>query len=282
LATIAQERPVHPRVLGTAPPVALTSILEVLRNPPSTMNMLPPDGIPRNGYSVVWFNYVRSLGAGPDQTRYFLIPGVEDVRLPDSCLRSLSPRARREYEAEERAQRAGSVTLEAFNGEEEASAIPYTAEAIEKGNMLLAVTDPSNSTLAIAGVVPDGVASVTITAANSKTVTATVTNNLFLALPPANGLTSLMDRLSRPSRPGVPAAVSLSRRAGRSSSRSPRRLQWRKLGSASSPSSNGAGRSWPSRDAWPATASGSQAIEDRAPRSITSGRCSPGAVSNTR
>ena len=156
--------------------------------------MLPPGGIPRSGYSVVWFNYVRALGTGPDRTRYFLIPGVEDVRLPAACLRSLSPSARREYEAEERAQRAGSVTLEAFNGEEEASAIPYTAQAIEDGNRLLAVTDASNSTLAIAGVVPDGVASVTITAANGKTATAPITNNLFLARPPAGGLKSLTVR----------------------------------------------------------------------------------------
>lgn len=170
------------------------SILEVLRNPQSATNMLPPGGIPRSGYSVVWFNYVRSLRADPNRTRYFLIPGIEDVRLPASCLRSLSPRARRAYEAEERAQRAGSVTLEAFNGEDEAAAMPYTAQAIEKGNILLAVTDPSNSTLAVADVVPDGVASVTITAASGKTMTAPVANNLLLALPPAGGLKSLTIR----------------------------------------------------------------------------------------
>jgi predicted transcriptional regulator of viral defense system len=40
----------------------------------------------------------------------------------------------RQYEAEERARRAGSVTLEAFNGEEESGAIPYTAQAIEHGD----------------------------------------------------------------------------------------------------------------------------------------------------
>jgi hypothetical protein len=170
------------------------SILEVLRNQQSATNMLPPGGIPRSGYSVVWLNYVRSLGAGPDRTRYFLIPGIEDVRLPASCLRSLSPPARRRYEAEERAQRGGSVTLEAFNGEDEAAAFPYTVEAIQKGATLLAVADPSNSTLAIASVVPDGVASVTITAASGKAITAPVTNNLALASPPAGGLKSLTIR----------------------------------------------------------------------------------------
>jgi hypothetical protein len=198
------------------------STLEVLRNPQSATTTLPPGGIPRSGYSVVWFNYVRSLGAGPNRTRYFLIPGIEDVRLPASCLRSLSPHARREHEAEEHAQRAGSVTLEAFNGEDEAAAFPYTVETIKNGNTLLAVTDPSNSTLAIADVVPDGIASVTITAASGKTTPAPVTNNLFLAPPPGR-LKSLTIRwyaadgsLIKTIRPGASSKVLLSL-AGRSS-----------------------------------------------------------------
>ena len=178
----------HPRLLSTAPPVALSSILEVLRRPRSSSDELPPGGIPQLGYSVVWFNYVHFLASGPDRTRYYLILGIEDVQLPAVCLRLLSPSARREYEAEARAGRAGTVTLEAFNGEEESAATVYTAQAIEDGETLLAATDPSNSTLAIASVVPDGVASVTITAANGKTATGTVTNNLLLARPPANGL----------------------------------------------------------------------------------------------
>lgn len=184
----------HPRLLSTAPPAALSSILEVLRRPRSSSVELPPGWIPRLGYSVVWFDYVHFLASGPDRTRYYLIPGIEDVHLPVACLRLLSPSARREYRAEARAGRAGSVTLEAFNGEGESAAAVYTAQAIEDGETLLAATDPSNSTLAIAGVVPDGVASVAITAANGKTATGLVTNNLLLARPPAGGLRSLTVR----------------------------------------------------------------------------------------
>lgn len=184
----------YPRLLSTVPPVALSSILEVLRRPRSSSVELPPGGIPRLGYSVVWFNYVQFLASGPDRTRYYLIPGIEDAHLPTACLRLLSPSARREYEAEARAGRAGSVTLEAFNGEEESAATVYTAQATEDGETLLAATDPSNATLAIAGVVPDGVASVTITGANGKTAKGTVTNNLFLARPPAGELKSLTVR----------------------------------------------------------------------------------------
>lgn len=191
-----------PRLLFTKPPAALGSILEVLRRPRTSAAELPPGGIPRFGYSVVWFNYVHFLTRGPDQTRYYLIPGIKSMQLPASCLRSLPPSVRREYEAEARAQRAGSVTLEAFSdqaidSEEALGTVPYTAQAIEAGDILLAIPSrtvrgPSTSMIILAGVVPDGVASVTITATNGNTETAPVTNNLFLAELPASGLQSLM------------------------------------------------------------------------------------------
>ena len=186
--------PGHPRVLFTAPPVALTSILEVLRRPQSRTEMLPPGGLPRFGYSVLWFNYVRFLGTGAEQTRYYLIPGITNLQLPADCLRSLPPNTRREYETEAQASRAGSVTLEAFAKEAEAAAIPYSAQAIQAGNVLVAIPNQSDSPVSIAGVVPDGVASVTITAANGASETAQVTNNLFLASPPQGGLNSLTVR----------------------------------------------------------------------------------------
>jgi len=188
----------RPRLLFTTPPVALTSILEVLRRPQSRMEMLPPGGLPRFGYSVLWFNYVRFLGSGAEQTRYYLIPGITNLQLPADCLRSLPPNTRREYETEAQARRAGSVTLEAFAGEAEAAAIPYTAQAIQAGDTLLAIPNQSDSPVTIAGVMPDGVASVTITAANGSTETARVTNNLFLASPPQGGLSSLTVRWYAP------------------------------------------------------------------------------------
>ncbi len=184
----------RPRLLSTTPPVALSSILEVLRHPRSSAAELPPGGVPRLGYSVLWFNYVHLLAMGPNRTSYFLIPGIIDVQLSAACLHSLSPSKRREYETEAQAQQAGSVTLEAFSGEAEAAAIPYTAKAIQAGNALLAIPNPSNSPVVIAGVVPDSVASVTITTASGSTEAAQVTNNLFLARPPQGGLRALTVR----------------------------------------------------------------------------------------
>jgi hypothetical protein len=177
----------RPRLLLATPPVALSSILEVLRRPRSSAAELPPGGVPF-GYSVLWVNYVHLLATGPDQTRYFLIPGIIDAQLSASCLHSLSPSERYEYETQ---LHTGSVTLEAVKDEKEAGAIPYTAQAIEAGRALLTIPGGSNSTATISGVVPDGVASVTITATDGATATTSVTNNLFLAELPANELKPL-------------------------------------------------------------------------------------------
>ena len=177
----------RPRLLSTAPPAALTSILEVLQRPRNSATELPPGGAPQLGYSVLWINYIRLLASGPDGTRYFLIPGIRDVQLSATCLHSLSASERDEYEAQ---LHAGSVTLDAVKGEEKAGAIPYTAQAIQAGRALLAIPGQSDSTAIVSDVVPDGVASVMITAANGATATAPVTNNLLLAELPANELKS--------------------------------------------------------------------------------------------
>jgi len=178
----------RPRLLSTAPPAALTSILEVLQHPRSSAAELPPGGAPQLGYSVLWVNYIHLLASGPDGTRYFLIPGIRDVQLSTACLHSLSVSERDEYEIQ---LHTGSVTLDVVKGEEKAGAIPYTAQAIQDGRALLAIPGQSDSTAVVSDVVPDGVASVTITATNGATATAPVTNNLFLAELPANELEPL-------------------------------------------------------------------------------------------
>jgi hypothetical protein len=177
----------RPRLLFTTPPAALTSILEVLRRARSSAAELPPGGVPF-GYSALWVNYIHLLATGPAQTRFFLIPGIIDAQLSAACLHSLSPSERNEYEME---LHTGSVTLEAVKDEKEAGAIPYTAQAIEDGRALLAIPGGSNSTATISGVMPDGVASVTITATDGATATASVTNNLFIAELPASELKPL-------------------------------------------------------------------------------------------
>jgi hypothetical protein len=183
-------RPV--RLLHTAPPAALTSILEVLRRPALSTDRLPPGGPARIGYSVLWIDYVRLLGAGPEGIRYFLVPGIDTWRHLGSCLRTLPLSTRRRLQTEAREQSIGSVTLEAFNAEEELGAIPYTAPAIEAGRALMIVPSSTSSTALVSGIVPDGIASVTITASNSAPVTVAVTGNFFLSQIPTPGQRPLL------------------------------------------------------------------------------------------
>jgi len=194
LGTIVGVPRVYPRLLHTAPPVALTSILEVLRRPAGSADRLPARGTPGPEYSVVWVDYVRFLAAGPGQTRFFLIPGIFGLRLSAACVRSLPPSTRRRYQTEAREQRTGSVTIEAV-GSEGASGLgvfPDTAQAIEAGRALLAIPGESSSTMIVSGVVPDGVASVTATEADGKTVTAPVASNFFFAQMPRSKQQSLL------------------------------------------------------------------------------------------
>ena len=171
-------------MLHTAPPAALTSILEVLRHPARNADQLPAGAIPP-GYSVLWNDYVRLLAAGPDRIRYFLIPGIDTV--PSACVSLLPPSARRRFQTEAREQRKGSVSLEALGSEGGLGAIAYTSQNIEAGKALLVIPGRSSSTTFVSGVVPDGVAAVTITAASATPVTVPVANNFFLTETPMGG-----------------------------------------------------------------------------------------------
>jgi mono/diheme cytochrome c family protein len=194
LESVLRLRQAHPRLLHTAPPAVLTSVLEVLRRPAGGEDRLPAGGSLGAGYSTVWTDYVRFVATVPGQTRFFLIPGVFDLRLPAVCVRSLTLSARRRYETEAREQRAGSVTIEAFGSEGRLGAIPYPAQAIEAGRALLAMPGSSDATLLVSGVVPDGVASVTLTPANGKTATVPAASNFFVTQAEASNQRSLVIR----------------------------------------------------------------------------------------
>lgn len=159
---ILHERPVHPKLLGTAPPTGLTSILGVLRQPATPSDVLPKGGRPTTGYSVLWTKYVRLL-ATSGSTRYFLIPGIYHNPLPVACWATLSAKERREEAQDNREQRRGSVSLEPFDAGQggNAGAIPLTQEAIEHGDVFI-TPGPGSSTAPAYGIVPDRVATVTI------------------------------------------------------------------------------------------------------------------------
>jgi Cytochrome c len=198
----------HPRSLSSLPPGALTSILEVLRRPASSGDRLPAQLGLRFGYTGVWVGYVRLLASGPDATSYFLVPGVDALRLPSACLRELSASKLRRYLKESREQRAGSVKIDAYSQTGGSLSAAYTPSEIQAGKAILVVPEaPTHGE--VSGLVPDGVASVTLTAPDGTSQTVPVTSNLFLAPVSDTGSTIVGENIGQLKPPPVPRSTTV-------------------------------------------------------------------------
>jgi Cytochrome C oxidase, cbb3-type, subunit III len=172
----------HPQSLSSSPPAALTSILEVLRRPATSSDQLPAHLGPAVGYTGVWVDYVRMLGITPDGTKYFLIPGVNDLQLPSACLSEL-PKSKL---LRNPAQPTGTVKIQAYSDTGDLGSAAHTPSEIAAGNAFFILPNgPSKGE--ISGLVPDGVASVTLSSPQSTPETVPVANNLFLAPVNATG-----------------------------------------------------------------------------------------------
>jgi hypothetical protein len=165
-------------LLHGAAPVALTSLLEVLRRPRSGADSLPLDELPA-GLEAVWIEAVRLVRVNPDGTRFYLVPGVWSF--PHICTSPSSPSQQQRVEAELRAQSAGSISIVIIIGTRTIEHLGYTARALDEGDALLLLGPSHSSSSLIAGVVPDGVASVTVTRPPAAPASARVAENLFLA-----------------------------------------------------------------------------------------------------
>jgi hypothetical protein len=173
----------RPRRPTTAPPEALTSILGVLQRRATPADQLPTEAltaIAPYSYSTIWPGSARLLDAVGD-TRYFLIPGVYDPPpIPEVCVKLQSPRERRQAKGPQLESRGPVVALEAYSPEE-SGGIPYTASAIQAGTANDVALGRPGPTTAFYGLVPDDVASVTVTAGGAPPITVPVANNFFLA-----------------------------------------------------------------------------------------------------
>jgi hypothetical protein len=173
----------HPKHLTTVPPEALTSILGVLQRPATSADQLPSEaltGIAPDAYSALWLGSARLLDAVGDK-RYFLVPGVYDPPpLPQACVKLEPPRLRRLAKGPQLEPRGPVVALEAYSTNESGS-IPYTASEVRAGTANNFAFGRPGPTTAFYGLVPDGVASVTVTAGGGSPTTVPVANNFFLA-----------------------------------------------------------------------------------------------------
>jgi Cytochrome C oxidase, cbb3-type, subunit III len=198
----------HARPLSNSPPAALTSILEVLRRPATTSDQLPAHLGSEAGYTGVWIDYVRMLGTSPDGTSYFLVPGADGLRLPSACLREFPENALRRYVKRAGEQRSGSVKIAAYpqpqNGTIGLGSDAYTPSEIEAGTAILVLpSGPSKGE--ISGLVPDGVASVTLIWPEGTPETVPVANNLFLSPVSETGATIVAENINhgRPEEPST-------------------------------------------------------------------------------
>jgi hypothetical protein len=177
-----------PRRLTTAPPATLTSILGVLQRPATPADEIPAEalvGIVPYAYSALWLGSVRLLDTVGDK-RYFLIPGVYDPpSFPEVCVKLEPPRVRHLSQKGPQLGPYGPVvTLEPYSSHE-TGGIPFTASEIQAGTANEPAPGRSGSTTAFYGLVPDGVASVTVTAGGAPPTSVPVANNFFLAQIPA-------------------------------------------------------------------------------------------------
>lgn len=174
----------RPRHLTTVPPTTLTSILGVLRRPGTPADKLPAEalaGIVHITYSALWLGAARLLDT-VGRTRYFVVPGVyAPPPLPEACAKLEPPRVRRRYaRALQLAPHGPVVTLEPYSSHE-TGGIAFTASQIQAGTASEAALGRSGSTTtAFYGLVPDGVASVTVTAKGAPPTTVPAANNFFL------------------------------------------------------------------------------------------------------
>lgn len=167
-------KPRRPYLLHTSPPRAFISMFEVMRHRTTSADELPKGALVENGYSEIWIDYVRLLAVGPGRTRYFLVPGIAPSLTPTPCVvSSTDVHAPKESEA--------SVSLDEFDGTEGLGPTRYTASVVRNGGAIVVKPGPTPSKSVIDGIVPDGVASVTVGASSGPAITATVANNLFVA-----------------------------------------------------------------------------------------------------
>jgi hypothetical protein len=178
----------RPRRLTTTLPATLTSILGVLQRPATPADELPAEalaGIVPYAYSALWLGSVRLLDTVGDK-RYFLIPGVyAPPPFPEVCVKLEPLRVRHLSEKGPQLGPYGSVvTLEPYSSHE-TGGIPFTASEIQAGTANEPALGRSGSITAFYGLVPDGVASVTVTAGGAPPTSVPVANNFFLAQIPA-------------------------------------------------------------------------------------------------
>lgn len=181
----------HPRRVHGLAPRELRAILGVLRRPAAPGDALPRSESPLGSDDLrsVYVDRVRLLGVLPDGTHVFLFPGRtrRPPRLTRACLHSFSRRERRVVQRElhmlARRARHGVVDVASVSddGSSTSTAGGFDAGAIKRGQIFSVTSSIFRPLTTTDGVVPDGVAQVTVRAPGGESATVAVANNFYVA-----------------------------------------------------------------------------------------------------
>lgn len=181
----------RPRRLHGPASADLSSVLGVLRRATASADALPRSS-PVSDMSdlrSVYIDRVRLLGVLPDGAHVFLIPGRSrrPPRVSRACLRRLTRRERRFVEQELRilARRARHGTFTVLKVSDDGSSFDssggYDAPAVERGQIFSVSSSIFRALTTVDGVVPDGVAQVSVNAPGTQPQTVAVASNYFVA-----------------------------------------------------------------------------------------------------
>jgi hypothetical protein len=148
------------RRVHTAPPQELLDRLAILRRPKQAGDdppFLAPSG-------TIAIDYVRRLGEGPHGRVYYLVPGKLTPRhLPARCFRGLTPRQRRNQRGIERRERRRKIGLGLLEADPRGGGGGGGyADLRDLMNNYVLGSDGGRHRANLHGMVPDGVASVTL------------------------------------------------------------------------------------------------------------------------
>ena len=179
--------PSHPARLRGAPPAALLGALGVLRRPAGAQDSLPAEAGLLLGYAGVWERYVRLLGVLPDGTHVFGLPVLGfDPFSRAVCLRGVPARARAMLRRAARSRQGPQLSLLTISddGSGESSSPGSGARAIAAGAAVTVRPSLFSAHTTVYGVVPDGVATVTVAIGAAVSPPSPVADNFFVTVVP--------------------------------------------------------------------------------------------------
>ena len=183
LAASCHARIPRARITHRAPPHALLARMAVLRRPQQRGDK-PHVDFGLFPYRLLAIDYMRKLGEGSNGESYYLVPGSTRFPLPPRrCLRHLSRHQRRvqEHIRREERKRGRVIGLGLFLFSDDGSGAGSCcsdAHALVSNHTLLTTGRARRST--VIGLVPDGVASVTLRWHRGPERDATVANNFWV------------------------------------------------------------------------------------------------------